>query len=300
MPEENRKHQTGVGSSDESAGKVLLVGGNEDRTGEMEVLRAFVAEAGGGKGRIEVITTASSEPLQRWIEYERAFGKIGVAYAAPMHIGSRTEAETPEFLERIAKSTAVFFSGGDQLRITSILGATPVMEAIRHHFFVDKRLVGGTSAGAAALTSTIIYDGEPPEALRKGAVMMTGGLGLVSNAVVDTHFMTRGRIGRLIQVVAGNPRLIGIGLGEDTGILMTGGTRFTVVGSGLVIIVDGESIDFTNVFEVEHMETFSVENVKVHVLSSGAGYDLETRAFLQPPVREPASGGEGINPTENP
>jgi cyanophycinase len=174
------------------------------------------------------------------------------------------------------------------------------MDAIRHHLFVGKKLVGGTSAGAAALTSTIIYDGESPGALRKGAVMMTGGLALVSNAVVDTHFMTRGRIGRLIQVVAGNPRLIGIGLGEDTGILLTGGTRFRVVGSGWVLVVDGESINFNNVFEVEHLETFSVEDVRVHVLSSGAGYDLETRAFLRPPVREPTSGPEGKDPTEQP
>jgi cyanophycinase len=289
MPTENRARHSGVESSEESAGKLLLVGGNEDRSGEMEVLRAFVDEAGGAKGRIEVITTASSEPIQRWAEYERAFGKIGVGYAAHMHIGSRTKAEAPELLERIAESTAVFFSGGDQLRITSILGATPVMEAVRHHFFVGRRLVGGTSAGAAALTSTIIYDGESPEALRKGAVMMTGGLDLVSNAVVDTHFMTRGRIGRLIQAVAGNPRLIGIGLGEDTAILLTGGPRFRVVGSGLVIVVDGESIDFTNVFEVEHMETFSVEDVRIHVLSSGAGYDLKNRTFLRPPIRESTS-----------
>jgi cyanophycinase len=129
---------------------------------------------------------------------------------------------------------------------------------------------------------------------------MTGGLGLVSKAVVDTHFMTRGRIGRLIQVVAGNPRLIGIGLGEDTGILMTGRSRFRAMGSGLVIIVDGESIDFTNVFEVEHMETFSVENVKVHVLSAGAGYDLDSRAFLQPPVQELASRVERKDTTEHP
>lgn len=282
----------------EKTGKLLLIGGNEDKTGEMEILRVVSAEAGGAAGRIEVITTASSEPDQVWGVYERAFGEIGVGYAAPMHIRTRTEAEAPEILERIAESTAVFFSGGDQLRITSILGATPVLDALRHHFFVDRKLVAGTSAGAAALTSTIIYDGESPVALRKGAVMMTGGIALVSNAVVDTHFLTRGRMGRLIQVVASNPRLVGLGLGEDTGVLFTGGGQFKVVGSGPVIVVDGSSIGFTNVFDVEPMETFSVEDVRVHVISSGAGYDLETRTFQPPPAREPAVRAEGENPGE--
>jgi cyanophycinase len=273
-------------------GKLLLIGGNEDKTEEMDVLRALAVEAGGANARIEVITTASSEPETTWRAYETAFKKLGIGYAKPMHIASRAQAEDTKLLDRIAKSTAVLFTGGDQLRITSILDATPVAEAIRRHFFDDGGLIAGTSAGAAALTGTIIYHGESPEALLKGAVMMTGGLALIANAVVDTHFMTRGRIGRLIQVVAGNPRLIGVGLGEDTGVLVTEGPRFKVVGSGLVIVVDGASIGFTNVFDVEYMEPFSVENVKLHVLSSGAGFDLEARAFQPPPAREPAGRAE--------
>ena len=300
MPTENHRDLAAGRSSKEKTGTLLLIGGNEDKDGEMEILRVLSAEAGGAAGRIEVITTASSEPEKVWETYEKAFREIGVAYAAPMHISTRPEAAAPEFLERIAKATAIFFSGGDQLRLTSILGATPVLEALRHHFFVDKRLVAGTSAGAAALTSTIIYDGESGEALRKGAVMMTGGIALLPNAVVDTHFLARGRIGRLIHVVASNPRLMGIGLGEHTGVLFTGGRRFKVVGRGLVLVVDGSSIGFTNVFEVEPMDTFSVEGVRVHVLSSGAGYDLDARTFQPPPAREPAVPAEGQNPSEDP
>ena len=265
MPTKKRRDHAGGRSSRKKQGRLFLIGGNEDKTQEMEVLRTLVAEAGGAAGRIEVITTASSEPELVWQAYERAFKKIGVGYAKPMHIASRAEAEAPKLLKRIAESTAILFTGGDQLRITSILGATAVSEAIRDHFFSDGGLVAGTSAGAAALTGTIIYDGESPEALRKGAVMMTGGLALIRNAVVDTHFVTRGRIGRLIQVVAGNPRLIGIGLGEDTGVLVTEGTRFRVVGSGLVIVVDGAGIGFTDVFDVGQLEVFSVENVTVQV-----------------------------------
>ncbi|MFH2203676.1 MAG: cyanophycinase [Elusimicrobiota bacterium] len=271
-------------------GKLLLIGGNEDKTEKMEILRALVQEAGGGAARIEVITTASSEPETVWQAYEKAFRQIGVAYAQPLHIDSRAQAEQPELLERIGRSTAILFAGGDQLRITSILDGTPVAEAINRHFFDDGKLIAGTSAGAAALTSTIIYDGESHEALHKGSVKMTGGLALISNAVVDTHFVSRGRFGRLIQVVVGNPRLIGVGLGEDTGVFVTGGTKLKVVGSGLVIIVDGGNIGFTNVFDVEHMEPFSVENVKVNVLSSGAGYELDSRSFLPPPPRKAKPG----------
>ena len=294
MPTEKRRNHSRSPKPRKKEGKLLLIGGNEDKTEEMEVLRALAAEAGGADGRIEIITTASSEPEGTWQAYQRAFKKIGIRYAKPMHIASRPEAEDPKLLERIRKSTAILFTGGDQLRITSILEATPVADAIRRHYFEDGGVIAGSSAGAAALTGTIIYHGDSPEALLKGSVMMTGGLALIANAVVDTHFMTRGRIGRLIQVVAGNPRLIGIGLGEDTGVIVTKGTRFKVVGSGLVLIVDGGSIGFTNVFDVEHMEPFSVENVKVHVLSAGAGFDLETRAFQPPPppVRKPAGSGE--------
>ena len=267
-------------------GKLLLIGGNEDRDGKMDVLRTIVEEAGGADARIEVITTASSEPEELGKIYEEAFKKLGVGYVKAMHIRSRAEAEAPELAERIDRSNVVMLSGGDQLRITSILDATPVADAMRRHYFHHAGLIAGTSAGAAAVTSTIIYDGESPIALLKGAVKMTGGLSLLTDTIIDTHFVTRGRIGRLIQVVAGSPRLIGIGLGEDTAVLVTGGSRFRVVGSGLVIIVDGRDIEYTNVTEVEEMEPFSVENVKIHVLSPGAGYDLKNRSFLPPPKND--------------
>ncbi|MFC1522052.1 cyanophycinase [Elusimicrobiota bacterium] len=287
MATEKRENPAGDQKSRKRKGKLLLIGGNEDKIDEMEVLRTLAKEAGGAEARIEVITTASSEPEKTWQTYKEAFKKIEAGHVKPLHIASRAQAEEREFIDRIAQSTALLLSGGDQLRITSILEATPVAEAIRRHYFEEGKLVAGTSAGAAALTSTIIYDGESPEALRKGAVKMTGGLALISNAVVDTHFVSRGRFGRLFQVVAGNPRLIGVGLGEDTGVLVTGGTKLKVVGSGLVIIVDGGNIRFTNVFEVEHMEPFSVENIAIHVLSSGAGYDLDSRSFLPPPPKRP-------------
>jgi cyanophycinase len=285
MTTEKRRNRSGA-RAHKTPGKLLLIGGNEDKAGELRILRTLAAEAGGADARIEIITTASSEPERTWQAYEQAFERIGVGYAKPMHIATRAQAEAPELIERIAKSTAILFTGGDQLRITSILDATPVAEAVRRHFFDDGGFVAGTSAGAAAMTSTIIYHGESPEALRKGAVMMTGGLALISNAVIDTHFMTRGRIGRLIHVVTGSPRLIGVGLGEDTGVLLTEGTRFKVVGSGLVIVVDGASVGYTNVSDVEPMEVFSVENVRLHVLSSGAGFDLAARAFQPPPDRK--------------
>ena len=278
-----------------NVGTLLLIGGREDKEGEMEILRRFAEAAGGSKARIEVITTASSEPEIVGSKYEDAFGRIGVKNVKWMHIESRSEAADAKILSRIKKATAIFFSGGNQLRLTSILDATPVTEAVREHYFDNGGLVAGTSAGAAALTGTIIYQGESSEALLKGSVKMTGGFGFLRNTVVDTHFVARGRIGRLLQVVTGNPRLIGLGLGEDAGVFITEGTRLEAVGSGLVIVVDGRDIGYSNMTEIEIMEPFSVENIKIHVLSRGAGFDLSELTFI-PPTSQEEEGDQGKTP----
>ena len=274
MSEEKEKNTTGNSSKSPKTGKLLLIGGNEDKKKEMEILNILAEEAGAKNARIEIITTASSEPEQSGLAYEKAFEKIGVGYAQSMHIKTRLDADDARILDRIEKASAILFTGGDQLRITSIFGATPVAEALRRHYFDKGGFVAGSSAGAAALTETIITDGDPPMSLLKGTVSMSGGLGLLSGTIIDTHFLSRGRFGRLIQAVAGNPRLVGIGLGEDTGILVVGGRQFSVVGTGIVIVVDGRDIGFSSVPDVEVMEPFSVENLRFHVLSPGAGYDL--------------------------
>lgn len=299
MATDKNPNQPGDALNSKNIGKLFLIGGNESKDGDSVILHTLAREAGGEKGRIEIITTASSEPDSLGRVYERALKNIGVGYARSMHIESRSEAEDPDLLDRIAQATAIFFTGGDQLRITSVLGATPVAEAIRRHFFEEGKLVAGTSAGAAAVTGTIITGGESPSALLKGEVKMTGGLALITNTVIDTHFVTRGRFGRLVQVVVSNPRLIGIGLSENTGILITGGTRFRIIGSGLVMIVDGKNIGFMNVPEVQNKEPFSVENITVHVLSSGAGFDLETRVFLPPPNGKPPRTNSGSDGKES-
>ncbi|MFH1725207.1 MAG: cyanophycinase [Elusimicrobiota bacterium] len=269
--------------SHKKQGKLLLIGGNEDKRKEMELLSLLAAEAGGKDARIEIVTTASNEPARTGKAYENAFQKLGVRYAKSLNIRDRKDADSSDSCKRIRAATAIFFSGGDQLRITAIIEATKVADAIRDHYYEEGSIVAGTSAGAAALTTTIIYEGDSPDAIRKGTVKMSGGLGLLDGAVIDTHFVSRGRIARLVQAVTGNPRLIGIGIGEDTGILVSQANKFEVMGSGIVTIIDGSDIGHSSVTEVELDETFSVENLRMHVLSAGTGYDLSQRKFLRSP-----------------
>ena len=169
------------------------------------------------------------------------------------------------------------FTGGDQLRLTSIFGGTKF-----HHLLLDKYenedfIIAGTSAGAAASSNNMIYQGSSHEALLKGEVKITGGLGFINNVIIDTHFVQRGRIGRLFYVCASNPINLGIGLGEDTGLLITDGNHMEAIGSGLVILVDGTSMRDTNITEVKMGDPVSIENLHVHVMSLGDHYDLKKK-----------------------
>jgi len=167
------------------------------------------------------------------------------------------------------------FTGGDQLRLTSILGGTTFHKALLSRFNSEPIVIAGTSAGAAACSYNMIYRGSATEALLKGEVMITSGLGLINHVIIDTHFVQRGRIGRLFQAVVGNPMILGIGLGEDTGLLITGGKKMEALGSGLVILVDGRFINDTNLTEIEMGEPISIEHLVVHVMAKGSLYDLE-------------------------
>jgi cyanophycinase len=168
----------------------------------------------------------------------------------------------------------VMFTGGDQLRLTSILGGTKLHDIILDKFKNEDFIYAGTSAGAAAASNNMIYQGSSQEALLKGEVKITSGLSLIENVIIDTHFVQRGRIGRLFQAVVGNPRVLGIGLGEDTGLLITSDGKMEAIGSGLVILVDGRQILDTNLTQVELGKPISINNMIVHVMSMYDTYDL--------------------------
>lgn len=278
-------------------GKLIIIGGAVDKGSFTEVsfdenvannlnffekgiLKRIINESNSGEdSKIEVITTASTIPFEVGSEYVKAFNYLGANNVDVMHIQTREEASKDEIITRIQKAEVVMFTGGDQLRLTSILGGTQLQEILLQKYHNENFIYSGTSAGAAASSSSMIYQGSSKEALLKGEVKITSGLGFIDDVIVDTHFVQRGRIGRLFQAVVGNPKVLGIGLGEDTGLLIKHGTKMEAIGSGLVILVDGKSIKNTNLTEVGMGQPVSINHLVVHVMSQNDTYDLTTGEF---------------------
>ena len=284
-------------------GKLIAIGGAEDKGTELDngeiirnnlnffergILRRIVLEAGGSLSRIEVITTASMIPYEVGDKYMDAFGKIGSTNVGVMHIRNRADVANEEYLDRIKQCNAVMFSGGNQLRLSSIFGGTALLDNLLHRLAEEENfLIAGTSAGAMAMSNTMIYEGNASQAHLKGQVKITTGLGFMDDVIFDSHFEKRGRFGRLAQAVAGNPSCIGIGLGEDTGMLITGSNKMEAIGSGLVIIVDGHDVRHSNIADIPDGCPISIENLKVHFCEKGNGYLLNERKFI-PEVSEGA------------
>ena len=277
-------------------GKLLAIGGAEDKGTDLEagqihrnnlnffelgILRRIVEEIGGENKRIEVITTASMIPHEVGENYKNAFGKIGCREIGLMHIRNRADVQNEEYMQRLHECDAVMFSGGNQLRLTSTFGGTAFLQLILQRYNdEDKFLVAGTSAGAMAMSNTMIYEGNAVKAHLKGEVKITTGLGFMDDVIFDSHFEKRGRFGRLAQAVASNPSCIGIGLGEDTGVLISDGNKMEAIGSGLVVILDGHDIRHSNIADIPDGCPISIENMKVHFLEKGNGYLATERIFI--------------------
>lgn len=278
-------------------GKLVIIGGAVDKGSfteksfdkqveknlnffESGILKRIITESRLGKNSlIEIVTTASKIPREVGPEYAKAFRYLGAENVEVMHIENREQAMDPEHLARLEKADVVMFTGGDQLRLTSILGGTVFHDILQRKYTEEEFIFAGTSAGAAAASNNMIYQGSSHEALLKGEVKITSGLGLIDDVIIDTHFVHHGRIGRLFQAVVGNPKVLGIGLGEDTGLLITGGNEMEAIGSGLVILVDGRHIKGTNLTEVELGQPISIKNLVVHVMSMYDKYDLSTQTM---------------------
>ncbi|WP_417429398.1 cyanophycinase [Halpernia sp.] len=225
---------------------------------------------------IEIVATASQIPQIVGPEYKKAFEFLGAKNVNILDIANREQANSDAIVARINCADVVMFTGGDQLRLTSILGGTRVHEALLQKYENEDFLYAGTSAGAAAASETMIYQGTSHESLLKGEIKTTQGLGFIDDVIIDTHFVQRGRIGRLFQSVVNNPRTLGIGLGEDTGLFIYNETM-TTIGSGLVIIVDGRFIKDTNLTNIELGQPISIDNLVVHVMSLNDSFDLKTK-----------------------
>lgn len=259
-----------------SKGPLLIIGGGEDKTGECIVLRHAFDLFGGREARIAVVATASTEGLEAGAVYRQIFTDLGAASVDVLEVASRDVAQQRQTLDVIERSSGIFFTGGDQLRITSILGGTSLLRAL---LTARRRgaAIAGTSAGASMMSATMIVDGAGDASVRRGMTHMSPGIGFFESAVIDQHFAQRGRINRLLAAVAQNPALLGIGLDEDTAISVQPDGVFKVVGSQTVTVVDGSQLTFTNVSERSPEEALTLSDVTLHVLSEGHRYDVGAR-----------------------
>ncbi len=263
-----------------AGGCLVIIGGAEDKNGDCVILREFVRLAGGKKARLTVLTTASENP-GAGAEYRRIFLDLGAQEAVVLAVRHRVEASDKKSLSVIRESSGIFFTGGDQLRITGILGGSALGLALLESYRKGA-VMAGTSAGASVMSGTMLVGGGSDETPKKEIIRMAPGLGLLQDAVVDQHFAQRGRIGRLLAVVAHNPHILGVGIDEDTAVVVSPHHRFRVIGSGTVTVIDGRNITYSNVSESGIGQALTLTGVCLHILAPGYGFDLwERKACLE-------------------
>jgi len=281
-------------SKKEPKGILVSVGGAEDKGTDLEqgiilrnrlnffeigILKQITSLIKKENPRIEVITTASQIPEEVGQNYIDAFAKLGYENVGVLDIRNREDVHKEEYLERVKACDALMASGGNQLRLSSIYGGTEFLDIVRRKYYDEEFVVGGTSAGAMAMSRTMIYEGNASLAHLKGEVKITTGLGFVENVIIDTHFEKRGRFMRLAQAVAANPGAVGIGLGEDTGVVIRKGYLLEIVGSSCVTIIDGSQSIHSNIADIEIGEPICIDSLKVHIMSRGNGYNIMTKKF---------------------
>jgi cyanophycinase len=254
-------------------GTLIIIGGHEDKERDCTILKEVAQLVGGGK--LVVATVASHQPEGYFKAYKKAFGKVGLNDLTELYVEDRAESADEAKLTALVSATGVFFSGGDQLRISSQVGDTPFEGHVKR-IYEDGGVIAGTSAGASAMAEIMMVRGASGESNRIGDLHMAPGLALISDVIIDQHFAERGRIGRLLGAVALNPRILGIGIDEDTAVIVHG-RCFRVVGSGAVYVVDGAGSTRSNVAEAERDSALSMFDVRLHLLSSGDRFDLDKR-----------------------
>jgi len=257
-------------------GNLVIIGGAEDKTGDCVILRKVVELAGGDQARLVIVPTATEEPEAVSEEYKKVFRRLGAGQVEVLFLDYRRQANDRECREIMREATGLFFTGGDQLRITSILGGSLIDDEL-HEAYRRGVVIAGTSAGASMMSDIMIVEGNSEEPPRRCTLKMAPGMGLLLNAVVDQHFAQRGRINRLLCAIAQNPNILGIGIDEDTAIVVSPDNLFEVIGNNSVTIIDGRAINETNVSETEPDEHLAITNVVLHVLPAGYRFDLLNR-----------------------
>ena len=263
-------------------GRLLIIGGHEDKTGGKVILRELARLVGNGK--LVIATLASEQPGAQWEEYEATMRSVGVRHLHHLKVESRADAESPNAMGVLEGATGVFFTGGDQLRLTTLIGDTPVFSRC-YEIFANGGVIAGTSAGASVMSETMIVSGNGSSSPRIGETLqLAPGFGFAKDVVIDQHFAERGRVGRLIGVIAQNPRILGLGIDENTAVEMEAFRRFRVLGEGSVTVIDGSDVSDTNVADDATGRAISVFGVRMHFLTQGDEFDFSTRI----PTRGPA------------
>ncbi len=268
-----RKSKKASLSKSLKTGTLIIVGGAEDKSKDKAILRKIAERAGHGK--LVVATVASQLPDEMWGEYKGIFRNLGVKHLEHLHVRQPEDARNEDLAHIFKDANTIFFTGGDQLKITTKLGGTKVVDWI-HEIYNRGGTIAGTSAGASVMGKTMLIGGENAESHKVGNWMMAPGLGLAEEMIIDQHFAQRGRIGRLLGAVALNPGVLGIGIDEDTSIIVEG-DHFSVLGTNAVYVIDGREVTYTNISEATADRTMSMHDVRLHILAEGEVFDFKRR-----------------------
>ena len=274
---ENRIHKEIIG------GHLLVIGGAEDKYNERRILKKFLELAGGENAEVLIIPVASDFPEFASDVYVQAFRRLGVANPRVLRATSRQDVVSQDADALLDGITGVFITGGDQMRLVSVLGGTVFAQKLRHLVTETDLVLAGTSAGAAGMSVSMIVRGESASHPQRSSVSLSPGLGFLKNIIIDQHFSERGRLSRLITAVSYNPYNLGIGIDENTAIILNKEGVLEVFGDGTVTIVDGSQITFNEIAEVGPTDAFSVCGLTLNILGDGLLYDFFGRAPIQPP-----------------
>ena len=258
-----------------SHGHLVIIGGHEDRKHDKAILTRFVELSGGANARIVVITAASQVADEMWEVYDQVFGDLGVKHRFHLPLAGRGDANNDEKVRMVAEADGIFMTGGDQKRLLAIIGGTALDAEMHTALKVRGACIGGTSAGASAMSGHMLAQGKTDLLPEKGAVSLGAGLGFLHRVVIDQHFSERQRLSRLLSVVAQNPYLQGIGIDENTALVVERGRGIEVLGEGSVTVIDGRTMD-TNMADIQERDTPELIDVRLHLLPAGSRYYLPT------------------------
>ena len=276
-------------------GILIPVGGNEDKGKDDRegytvdfvtdgILAHVVRCAGGNNANIVVVTSASSIPEEVGPNYIEAFRHLDCENVKTLHVTDKSEANSQEVVDLIAKADCVMFSGGDQSKIVDYIGETRMHQLLIDRYHNEQFVIAGTSAGAMCMSSEMIYGGSAADSLVKGAVLMREGMRFAPGLIIDSHFIQRGRFGRLSEAVSRFPHLLGVGLAEDTGMIIEKGRDVCVIGSGMVILIDPSNLVHNRQEILEPGTPMTLTNLTMHVLSNSDGFDIATREITVLPI----------------